>query len=86
MSSFVLRSSNSDASVEFSALNGDYFSVTVKAHDHFASRQVYAFRDASGIAAVFAEAAKDWKGWVGAGQLEAISLEATRHFGLSPSR
>ena len=67
MSSFVLRSSNSDASVEFSALNGDYFSVTVKAHDHSAARQVYAFTDASGIAAVFAEAANDWKG-LGRGQ------------------
>jgi hypothetical protein len=51
MSSFDLRSSNSDARVEFSALNGDYFSVSVKAHDHFACRQVYAFADGSAIAA-----------------------------------
>ena len=60
-----LKSSNSDAAVEFSEVDGDHFRVSVVARDHSASRIVDAFMDALGVAALFAKAAEEWKGWDG---------------------
>ena len=63
MNSLLLKSSNSDVTVVFSDVDGDYFRVAVSAHDHSAARSVYAYTDAHGIARLFAEAARDWRDW-----------------------
>jgi hypothetical protein len=60
-----ITSANSDAAIEFSELQGDYFRVAIIAHNHSASRRVYAYTDASGIAGLFADAAREWRGWEG---------------------
>ncbi|MEA2700296.1 MAG: hypothetical protein QOI66_4567 [Myxococcales bacterium] len=61
-----LRSSNSEVEIQFSDVVEDYFRVSVVARDHSASRKVYAYTDAHGVVKMFAEAARDWKGWQGA--------------------
>ena len=43
-----LSSSDSDAVLEFSDVRGDYFQVTLSAHDHSATQRVYTFADAPG--------------------------------------
>lgn len=66
MSMLSLKSSNSDAAVNLSDVEGDRFRVSVVARDHSVSRTVYAYTDAFGVAALFAQAAQEWKGWDGA--------------------
>jgi hypothetical protein len=61
-----LKSSNSEAEIQFSDVVEDYFRVSVVARDHSASRKVCAYTDARGVVKMFAEAARDWKGWQGA--------------------
>jgi hypothetical protein len=70
-----LRSSNSDAAVNFSDVEGDRFRVSVVARDHSVSRIVYAYTDAFGVAALFAQAAHEWKGWDGAKVWQSIEGE-----------
>jgi hypothetical protein len=75
MNTLRLKSSNSDVAIEFSNVDVDYFSVAVVAHDQSASRRVYAYTDAQGIAQLFAEAARDWKGWEGQKVWESLEGE-----------
>lgn len=75
MDTLRLTSSNSDAVVEFSDVEGDYFRVSVIARDHSATRTVYAYTDGPRIAAMFAEAAREWRGWNGAKVWESIEGE-----------
>ena len=70
-----LSSSNSDAVIEFSDVQGEYFRVSVTARDHSASRHVYAYTDGAGIARLFAEAAREWRGWTGTKQWESLEGE-----------
>lgn len=70
-----LTSSNSDVTVKFSDIDGDYFRVSVLASDHSAARRVFAYTDAAGIARMFSEAAREWKGWSGAKVWESIEGE-----------
>jgi hypothetical protein len=69
------QDSNSDVYLEFSDVEDDYFRVSVKAHDHSASRRVYAYTDGTAIARLFADAAREWKGWVEAKVWESIEGE-----------
>ena len=75
MSMLSLKSSNSDAAVNFSDVEGDRFRVSVVARDHSVSRIVYAYTDALGVAALFAQAAQEWKGWDGAKVWQSIEGE-----------
>ena len=70
-----LTSSNSDVAVEFSDVEQDYFRVSVLARDHSAVRRVYAYADGSGIARLFSEAAREWKGWSGTKVWESLEGE-----------
>jgi Family of unknown function (DUF6228) len=75
MDTLRLKSLNSDVAIEFSEVDGDYFSVAILAHDHSAARRVCAYTDAHGIVRVFAEAARDWKGWDGPKAWESLERE-----------
>ncbi|MEA5466693.1 DUF6228 family protein [Leptothoe sp. PORK10 BA2] len=70
-----LASSNSDVTFDFSDVDGDYFCVSVMAPDHSARRRVCAYTDRSGVARLFAEAARDWKGWSGEKVWESLEGE-----------
>jgi hypothetical protein len=72
MSTLRVSSSDSDAVVEFSEVDGDDFRVSVVAHDYSATRRVCAYTDRAGVARLFAEAARDWSGWRGAKIWESI--------------
>ena len=63
--SLRIRSTNSDAAIEFSNVDGEDFFVAVSAADHSARRQVWAYTDGRGIARIFSEAATEWRGWEG---------------------
>ncbi len=63
MSTLRLVSSRSDAVVEFSEVEGEWFRISVVARDHSATRRISAHTDEGGVARLFAEAARDWKGW-----------------------
>lgn len=58
-----LKSSNSETAIEFTDRKGDCFRVSRQGRDHSAIRDVYAHTDAEGLARLFGEAARDWKGW-----------------------
>ncbi|MEM6433115.1 MAG: DUF6228 family protein [Cyanobacteria bacterium P01_D01_bin.115] len=75
MSALRLTSSNSDVVIEFSDVGVDYFRVAVIAHDHSATRRVYAYTDGTGIVRLFAEAAHEWKGWNGDKVWESLESE-----------
>jgi hypothetical protein len=47
----------------------------VLSRDHSAIRRVYAYTDGAGIARLFSEAAREWKGWTGAKVWESIEGE-----------
>ncbi len=74
---FLIKSTESDASLEFSDLSGDYFKVSLRASSHCATRDVYAYTDAKGIACLFQEAADQWRGWSGTKKWESIEGEFT---------
>lgn len=75
LSALRLKSSNSDAALEFSDIDGDCFRITLLPRDHSATRRVYAYTDASGIARLFGEAAREWKGWKGSKHWESLEGE-----------
>jgi hypothetical protein len=70
-----LASSSSDAVLELSEVDGDDFRATVRAHDRFATLRVCAYTDPRGIVRLFAEAARDWRGWTGAKAWESLEGE-----------
>lgn len=70
-----LKSSNSETEIQFSDVEEDYFSISVVAGDHAASRRVYAFPDPCGVVRLFEEAARDWKGWEGPKVWESLERE-----------
>jgi hypothetical protein len=45
------------------------------AQDHSASRRVFAYTDGAGIARLFAEAAREWRGWIDAKVWESLEGE-----------
>jgi hypothetical protein len=86
VSTLRLTSSNSDAVIEFADVEGDYFQVSVVAHDLSATRRVCAYTDGAGIARLLADAAKEWTGWAGAKVWESLEGElrielSTDHLG-----
>jgi len=70
-----LKSSNSETEIQFSDVEEDYFSISVVAGDHAASRRVYALPDPFGVVRLFKEAARDWKGWEGPKVWESLERE-----------
>ena len=71
----ALRLASSNTVVEFSEVDGDFFRLSVAAPDHSASLRVSAYTDRAGVARLFAEAARDWKGWRGAKVWESIERD-----------
>ena len=65
MDALRLRSSDSDASLEFSAVTADGFHVALVSHAYSARRPVYCPDGGSGIPLLFAAGAREWKGWIG---------------------
>jgi hypothetical protein len=49
--------------------------VSVFGGDHTATREVSAYTDAKGVVRLFAEAARDWRGWQGAKVWESLEGE-----------
>jgi len=80
---FKIKSTESDALLEFSDLSGDYFKVTFHSATHSATRNVYAYTDSKGIARLFQEASEEWRGWPGTKRWESLeeefTLELTSH-------
>lgn len=60
---FQIKSTETDSMLEFFDLSGDYFKVSVRSTTHSAVLEVYAYTDPKGIARLFQEAAKEWRGW-----------------------
>ena len=78
----VIKSANSDTTLELKDPQGHYCQVRVTAHDHPARKRVYMYRDGPHLGSLFRAAAADWRGWNGErcwksvdGEL-AVSLEA----------
>ena len=84
MNSLRLHSSRSDLVLEFADVDGDGFRVSVIAHDHSATRRVWAHTDAAGLGRLFADAAREWSGWNGTKAWE--SLEGELRLELSTDR
>jgi hypothetical protein len=72
---FEIKSTESDASLEFSNMSGDYFIVSLKSSTHSATREVYAYTNAYGIARLFQVAAEQWRGWEGVKRWASIEGE-----------
>ena len=70
-----IRSSNSDAALEFFDVQGDAFRIAVIARDHSAVREISSYTDAYGIVRLFSEAARDWRGWQGRKVWESLEGE-----------
>lgn len=70
-----LTSSNSDVVIEFTGFVDDGFLVVVASHDHSATRRVDGYTDGAGITRLFADAAKEWKGWHGEKVWESLEGE-----------
>jgi hypothetical protein len=79
-----LTSSNSGATIEFSQVQGDSFHLSVLHLNYSASRSVSAYTDPDGIARLWADAAREWRGWHGAKVWE--SLEGELRIQLSTDR
>ena len=75
MRTMRLTSSNSGVYIEFSDVDSDSFLVSLMAYDHSAIRRVYAYTDGPGIARLFADAAREWKGWTEAKVWESLEGE-----------
>jgi hypothetical protein len=69
---FEIKSTESDATLEFSNFSGDYFTVSLRSSTHFASREVYAGTDSQGIARLLQEAAEQWRSWQGIKQWQSV--------------
>jgi len=72
---FQIKSTRTDALLEFFDLSGDYFKVSLRSTSHSAVRNVYAYTDAEGIARLFQEAASEWRGWSGTKSWESLEGE-----------
>lgn len=83
MKALRLTSSNSDVVFELSAIEDEYFRVSVTSRDHSATRLVYAHIRGEDLPRLFADAAKEWRGWQGPKVWE--SLEGELRIELSSS-
>jgi len=70
-----IKSTETDALLEFFDLAGDYFKVSLRSSSHSAVREVYAYTDPEGIASLFQEAASEWRGWNGTKSWESLEGE-----------
>lgn len=61
--------------IKFCDVMGDNFRVSVVSHDHSATRRVYAYTDCAGVARLFADAARNWRGWHGEKVWESLEGE-----------
>ena len=53
MESIIVKSSKSDCSLSFHNRDGEYFTATVKSHDHSASVRVWAYQDSHRLVSLF---------------------------------
>lgn len=75
MSEFRVRSSESEAVLRFSGIRGDYFTVALTSGPVSASRDVWAYTDAHGLADLFDWMASQSKPWSGTEGWESIEGE-----------
>ena len=67
-----IKSSNSDATLEFSDLDGEFFRASLHSDSHSANMRVSTYTDPYGIVRLFKEAASNWRGWSGEKQWESL--------------
>ena len=72
-----IKSSSSDAVLEFSRVEGEYFEASLRSSSHSASKRVCCYTDPGGIASLFDDAAAHWRGWSGTKRWESIEGELT---------
>ena len=70
-----LKSVNSDVELEFSNVRGDLFDFRIQARDHSAAQEIDTYSDAGGVARLFSEAAREWRGWSPAKVWESLEGE-----------
>jgi len=75
MSEFQIRSSETEATLLFSDISGDYFTVALTSGPVNASRDVWAYTDAHGLADLFEWMASQSRPWGGTEGWESIEGE-----------
>lgn len=75
MSEFRVRSSESEAVLRFAGIRGDYFTVALTSGPVYASRDVWTYTDAHGLADFFEWMASQGKPWSGTEGWESIEGE-----------
>lgn len=70
-----IKSSSSDAVLEFGRVEGDYFEASLRSSSHSAAKRVCCYTDPQGVANLFEEAATNWRGWSGAKRWDSIEGE-----------
>jgi hypothetical protein len=70
-----IKSSSSDAVLQFSQVEGEYFEVSLRSSSHSASKRVCCYTDPGGVASLFDDAAAHWRGWPGPKRWESIEGE-----------
>lgn len=70
-----IKSSSSDAVLEFGRVEGDYFEVSLRSSSHSAAKRVCCYTDPEGVATLFDDAAANWRGWSGAKCWDSIEGE-----------
>jgi len=71
----VIKSVNSDTTLEFREPEGDYCQVHLTAHDHSARKRVFMYRDGADLVSLFRAAAADWRGWSGERRWKSVEGE-----------
>ena len=61
----ILKSSSSDATLTFYALEVDYFSVKLESRSHSGIIRVYSFHEIESLLSLFKSLSADWQGWPG---------------------
>jgi Family of unknown function (DUF6228) len=73
MEEILIKSSESDTHLRFSAIQGDYFNANLASHCYSATVRVWAYTDQHGLADLFEALAVSWRGWTG--EKKWVSLE-----------
>ena len=71
----VIKSSRSDAVIEFSMPREEFVEVSLARHDLKARRLVSLYTNPTGIAALFRSMADEWRGWSGPKSWESLEGE-----------
>jgi hypothetical protein len=71
----IIKSSNSDAVLEFSQHEDDYFAVSFRSSGRSATVRVFGYTDTKHLGALFQVMASEWKGWSGTKEWASIERE-----------